>query len=78
MTGNIKEILNYLLISVFLILFLFPQGVLASDNATPNVEITCNFPGRIVEAGETVKFDLKIKNNFGTYPKMLDVDTFKG
>ncbi|ADN36081.1 Alpha-galactosidase, NPCBM associated NEW3 domain protein [Methanolacinia petrolearia DSM 11571] len=78
MTGIIKKMLNCLLISAFLILLLLPQGVLASGNATPNVEITCNFPGRIVEAGETVKFDLKIKNNYGTYPKMLDVDTFKG
>ena len=78
MTGIIKKMLNCSLISAFLILLLLPQGVLASDNATPNVEITCNFPGRIVEAGETVKFDLKIKNNIGTYPKMLDVDTFKG
>ncbi|WP_048148902.1 NEW3 domain-containing protein [Methanolacinia paynteri] len=78
MTGINQKLLNCLLASAFLILLLLPQGVFASDNATPNVEIICSFPGRIVEAGETVKFDLKIKNNYGTYPKMLDVDTFKG
>jgi uncharacterized membrane protein len=79
MTGIVKKVLNCFLISVFLFLVLLPQGAFASNESTTNnVEITCNFPGRIVEAGETVKFELKIKNNIGSYPKMLNVDTFKG
>ena len=66
------------MISALILSLVVPQAVLADADSSANTEISCTYPGRIVEAGETVKFDLKIKNNVGTYQKMLHIDTFKG
>lgn len=55
-----------------------PHAAIAVSDSELNTHISCTYPGRIVEAGETVKFELKIKNNVGTYPKRFHIDTFKG
>ncbi|MDD4127502.1 MAG: NEW3 domain-containing protein [Methanomicrobium sp.] len=52
---------------------------MGASSESSNVQIICKYPGQIIEAGETVNFDLVIKNSGGTsYPKKLRVDTFKG
>lgn len=61
-----------------MLFLLVPQSALAASDSTANTELSCTYPGRIVEAGEAVVFDLNIKNNIGTNPKMLHIDTFKG
>lgn len=73
-----EGICRLILVSVFLLSVVVPQSALAADDSTSNIELFCTYPGRIVEAGETVKFELNIKNNIGTNPKMLHIDTFKG
>ncbi|WP_048151808.1 NEW3 domain-containing protein [Methanolacinia paynteri] len=78
MGGEYGRTPAFLLITACLLMFLVPQAVSAGTDSTANTEISCTFPGRIVEAGETVTFDLKIKCNLGTNPRMLEFDTFKG
>ena len=73
--GNLS---GFLFLSAFLVFLIIPQSALADTISTNNIDLTCTYPGRIVEAGETVIFDLNIKNSFGTFPKTLNVDTFKG
>lgn len=52
---------------------------LADSSGTGNFEISCRYPGKIIDAGETIEFNLNIKNVAGTeYAKKLRVDTFKG
>lgn len=65
---------------VLAVLLLVPVPVFAADtdSFTSNVELTCTYPGKIIEAGETVTFDLEIENNRGTDPKKIRIDTFKG
>ena len=79
MAGYLNRILVFSLISLIILSFVVPQAVLAAaDSSSPDTGLTCTFPGRIIEAGETVKFDLKIKNNAGTNPKLIQADKFKG
>ena len=59
------------MISALILSLVVPQAVLADADSSANTEVSCTYPGRIVEAGETVKFDLKIKNNIGTYQVQL-------
>ncbi|MDD3407382.1 MAG: NEW3 domain-containing protein [Methanomicrobium sp.] len=68
---------------MLLILALFlacVQPVSADDSATTgNFKISCKYPGKVIDAGETIKYSLVVKNTGGTdYPKKLRVDTFKG
>ncbi|WOF16282.1 alpha-galactosidase [Methanoplanus sp. FWC-SCC4] len=69
---------------VFNILILLVLGIVANPvtgggSESSNIKISCKYPGMIIEAGETVKFDLVIENSGGNnYPKKLRVDTFKG
>jgi len=78
MNKSPKRVCGIFLLSAFLLFLIVPQSVLAEADSTTSTELSCTYPGRIVEAGETVKFDLNIKNNLGTYPKTLHLDTFKG
>ncbi|MDD3977267.1 MAG: NEW3 domain-containing protein [Methanomicrobium sp.] len=71
--------------SALLILMLFlttVQPVAADESESTyqgNFQITCKFPGKVIEAGETIKYDLTISNIAGTdYAKKIRVDTFKG
>lgn len=57
---------------------LFVCSPVLAGYTSNNVEITCTYPGKIVEAGEKVTFDLSIKNNGDSNPKKLYVDTFDG
>lgn len=78
MNFSMDRIFGILIISGMIFSILVPQAVLAGEETTQNTVLSCVYPGRIVEAGEKVTFDLKIKNVAGTYQKMLHIDTFKG
>jgi hypothetical protein len=52
--GNLSE---FLFLSAFLVFLIIPQSALADTISTNNIDLTCTYPGRIVEAGETVIFD---------------------
>ncbi|MDD4126854.1 MAG: alpha-galactosidase, partial [Methanomicrobium sp.] len=58
-------------IKIFSILLLFIFAivtcpVIGASSESSNVQIICKYPGQIIEAGETVNFDLVIKNSGGT------------
>ncbi len=58
-------------------LVIFPASA-ADEDYSSNMEISCTYPGKIIEAGEKVIFDLEITNNIGTDPKKIRADTFTG
>lgn len=73
--------LKYVFVLLLIAIFVFPVPAAADssdDSSTDNVEISCTYPGKIIEAGESITFDLGITNNRGTDPKKIRVDTFKG
>ena len=78
MAGKYNRVTVFLLIAACLLPALLPQAVSAAADSPAHTEITCTFPGRIIEAGETVTFDLKVKCNFGAGTRMLSFDTFRG
>ena len=57
MKGLPKGFGGSLLVSAFIILLLLPQPAPANPGSANNIDLTCTYPGRIVEAGETVIFD---------------------
>ncbi|MBN2735076.1 MAG: carboxypeptidase regulatory-like domain-containing protein [Methanomicrobiaceae archaeon] len=79
---NNYRILKNLASTVLILMLIFTasQSVMASESAEPgNFKIYCKYPGKVIEAGETIKYDLIIKNIGGTdTPHKLRVDTFKG
>ncbi|EHQ36160.1 NEW3 domain-containing protein [Methanoplanus limicola] len=77
MTEN-KFLRIFKLSIIFLLISSVFMPTVVSADSGQNVELSCTYPGKIVEAGETLKFELNIKNNEGTYSKKLDYDTFKG
>ncbi len=73
--------LKYILALFLIVTMILPAAVSADssdDSSTSNVEISCTYPGKIIEAGETITFNLDITNNQGTDPKKIRLDTFKG
>jgi uncharacterized membrane protein len=64
---------------VLLFMTVVISPVMADDSEGQNIKISCKYPGRIIEAGESVTFDLTIKNiGAPEYSNNLYVDTFKG
>ncbi|ADN35633.1 Alpha-galactosidase, NPCBM associated NEW3 domain protein [Methanolacinia petrolearia DSM 11571] len=53
--------------------------VMAEDSEGQKIKLSCKYPGRIIEAGETVTFDLTIQNiGAPEYSQDFYVDTYKG
>ncbi|MBP2133953.1 putative membrane protein [Methanomicrobium sp. W14] len=51
----------------------------SSTGSTSDIQISCRYPGQIVDAGENVTFSLTIKNNGGnSNSRRLRVDSFRG
>ncbi len=78
---KISQIKKILVVNIIIILIfgVIANPVMGEVQDTSNIKVSCKYPGKVIEAGETVIFDLVIKNTATTnYPKKLRVDTFKG
>lgn len=78
---NNKRIKKIIIVNTLIILFfcVLISPVMGATTDASNVKVSCKYPGKVIEAGETVVFDLVIENSASTsYPKILRVDTFKG
>jgi len=55
-----------------------PQAAAAgsTSSSSSDILISCDTPGKIVEAGETVTFDLSVTNNDNTYNRALWYETY--
>ncbi len=70
------KIFSILLLFIFAII---TCPVIGASSESANMQITCKYPGQIIEAGEVVNFDLAIKNTGeSSIPKKIRADTFKG
>lgn len=75
-----------ILIRIRLIFFLLVTGMIVFNQAvtaidsSPNSDmiIKCDVPGKVIEAGETVRFDLRVTNNGPEIYRKLWYETFDG
>ncbi|MDN5340031.1 MAG: hypothetical protein PWQ30_1140, partial [Euryarchaeota archaeon] len=72
MTG--KRILLILLLAVLIA----PAASAATGGGTMPTEIRCDFPGEVIEAGDTAVFDLAVTNRGDTGTCLLNYWTFRG
>lgn len=63
---------------ILLIAALAVPGATAAQGGTMQTEIRCDFPGEMIEAGDTAVFDLAVTNRGDTGTCLLNYWTFRG
>ena len=61
-----------------LLALLMAPGAAAAEGGTVSTEIQCDFPGEMIEAGDTAVFDLAVTNQGATGTCLLNYWTYRG
>lgn len=61
-----------------LLALLMAPGAMAAQGGTVSTEIQCDFPGEMIEAGDTAVFDLAVTNRGDTGTCLLNYWTYRG
>ncbi|MDD3070143.1 MAG: NEW3 domain-containing protein [Methanoculleus horonobensis] len=68
----------YVLLVVFLLAAPAVSGAATMETGTMSTEIRCDFPGEMIEAGDTAVFDLAVTNGGETGTCLLNYWTYRG
>ena len=63
---------------ILLLVALAVPGAAAAQGGSMSTEIRCNFPGEMIEAGDTAVFDLAVTNRGDTGTYLLNYWTYRG